>query len=127
MAVLLKEIRIPGPIVLVDPVTQIPLRLPSGQPRPPLTFWDFCLNLVGRYRSLKGYLLEGQAKNPPVLRLVPELWNSLKSFASNPFYVIPVGEHGWERVAGIQDLDSNLIPQVQPFLDAILNAQGKVF
>lgn len=111
-----RYIIVPEPILLVEPATKEPLKDEQGETKPQ-TFADFIGKLLfnpmwaENYKNIKSAKAIDKAvsKNEKVVQLAEEDWKKLKDVAENP-----KGSYGY-HVA--------VMPQLLPFLDAIMEAK----
>jgi hypothetical protein len=116
----LKYVTIPEAITLLEPTTKEPLKDEKGVVKP-VTFYDFIGKLLfnpkwaENYKAIKAAKAIDKAfeKAAPktVVQLAEEDWKRLHDLIENP-----AGQYGYHAA---------VMPQLLPFLDAIMEASDK--
>jgi hypothetical protein len=118
---------VPEPITLLEPTTKEPLKDEKGVVKP-IAFYDFISKLLfnpkwaENYKAIKaakaidkefsGCINDAFGKNGPgMVKLAEEDWKRLHDLVENPN-----GQYGYH---------SAVMPQLLPFLDAIMEASDK--
>ena len=117
----IRYVIIPKPIALVDPSSKKPLLDAPDKPTAPVTFSDFVGKLLfnpiwaENYKNIKSAkaverAVDG-AEPGTVATLAEEDWKKLRDIVENP-----KGGYGYHAA---------VMPQLLPFLDAIMEAEDK--